>query len=152
MSIYFVWDKINYFLWFTLYFSYYFWSFFLYLNYSWSNNKKTLNYCVHSKAIRMRSMLPSSMVYLLSFSKQIATGSNDCMVFVWNLNTTGNIYKYIGHRVCYCLERMRLLMSNFHLWAISLPVLRRIRLWRYGRIMLRGIHLRYMLIMLPFEG
>ena len=33
------------------------------------------------------------------FSQQIASCSNDCMVFVWNLNTSGNIYKYIGHRV-----------------------------------------------------
>ena len=72
MSIYFVWSKINWFLWFTLYFSYYFWSFFLYLNYSWSNNKKTLNYCVHSKAIRMRSMRLPSILNGTSFVIQQA--------------------------------------------------------------------------------
>lgn len=26
------------------------------------------------------------------------SGSNDSMVFVWNLNSTGNVYKYIGHK------------------------------------------------------
>lgn len=39
------------------------------------------------------------MVSLFRYSKQIATGSNDSMVFVSNLNSTGNVYKYIGHRV-----------------------------------------------------
>ena len=32
-------------------------------------------------------------------SKQLVTGSNDSMVYVWNLNQTGNIYKFLGHRV-----------------------------------------------------
>jgi WD40 repeat protein len=32
------------------------------------------------------------------FSKQIVSGSNDSMVFVWNLNTSGSVYKYIGHK------------------------------------------------------
>mgnify|MGYP003464175337 CR=1 FL=1 len=30
--------------------------------------------------------------------KQIVSGSNDSMVFVWNLNPTGSVYKYIGHK------------------------------------------------------
>lgn len=34
-----------------------------------------------------------------SLSKQIVTGSNDSMVYVWNLNQSGNIYKFLGHRV-----------------------------------------------------
>jgi len=39
------------------------------------------------------------MVISYLFSKQIVTGSNDSMVYVWNLNSAGNIYKYLGHRV-----------------------------------------------------
>lgn len=34
-------------------------------------------------------------------SKQLVTGSNDSMVYVWNLNQSGNIYKFLGHRVCF---------------------------------------------------
>lgn len=78
------------------------------------------------------------MVQIYKLSKQIATGSNDSMVFVWNLNQSGNIYKYIGHRVIHFLVRMQLLMLNFHLLVISLQVLLRIRLLKYGLIMRRG--------------
>jgi len=48
-------------------------------------------------------------------SKQLATGSNDSMVYVWNLNQSGNIYKFLGHRVWFFfIKRMQLQMYNFH--------------------------------------
>lgn len=81
------------------------------------------------------------MVPPVSLSKQLATGSNDSMVFVWNLNTTGNIYKYIGHRVPLLSLRMQLPTLNSHHWAINWPVRRKIRLLRFGPITQREIPL-----------
>lgn len=91
------------------------------------------------------------MVITISRSKQIATGSNDSMVFVWNLNSSGNIFKYIGHRVNVEIFRMQSLMSSFRLWGINLPVHLRMRLLRFGPIMPRGTRLPSRLIMHPFE-
>jgi WD40 repeat protein len=31
-------------------------------------------------------------------SKQIVSGSNDSMVFVWNLNYYGSVFKFLGHK------------------------------------------------------
>lgn len=91
------------------------------------------------------------MVTTIWCSKQIATGSNDSMVFVWNLNSSGNIFKYIGHRVNVDIFRTQLPMSSFRLWAINLQVPLRMRLLRSGPTTLRGTRLLSRLIMRPFE-
>lgn len=90
------------------------------------------------------------MVIAIWPSKQIATGSNDSMVFVWNLNSSGNIFKYIGHRVNVKLFRMQSRMLSFRLWEINLQVHQRIRLLRSGPTTLRETRLQSRLIMPPF--
>ena len=90
------------------------------------------------------------MVRSPSLSKQIATASNDSMVFVWNLNQAGNIYKYIGHRVRLLSFRMLSLMSNSHLLATNLLVAPKIRLSRFGPIMQKEILSQSKLITHPF--
>lgn len=98
-----------------------------------------------------RHSLSSPMVITILPSKQIATGSNDSMVFVWNLNSSGNIFKYIGHRVSVRVFRMRWLMLSSHLWEINLQVHQRMRLLRSGPTTLRETPLPSRLITLPFE-
>lgn len=91
------------------------------------------------------------MVHNHSFSKQIATASNDSMVFVWNLNQSGNIYKYIGHRVSIFLFRTQSLMLNFHHLEINSPVAPKMRLLKYGLTMPKEIPLPLRPIMLLLE-
>ena len=91
------------------------------------------------------------MVRLPRVSKQMATASNDSMVFVWNLNQTGNIYKYIGHRVHPHLCRTLSPMSSSLLLATNLPPHPKIKLLKYGPTTPKATPSPSKLTMLPFE-
>lgn len=91
------------------------------------------------------------MVRLPRVSKQMATASNDSMVFVWNLNQTGNIYKYIGHRVHPHLCRTLSLMSSSLPLATNSPPHPKIKLLKYGPTTLKATPSPSKLTMLPFE-
>ena len=82
----------------------------------------------------------------------MVTGSNDSMVYVWNLNQTGNIYKYLGHRVkFFAYFRTLSPMFSFRHREIKSPVPAKIKLSRSGPTMQKETLLPSRLTVRPFD-